>query len=252
MAQQDLLAYQAQSDLLLDKVILVTGAGAGIGRAIAKSYAAHGATVVLLGRTTSKLESVYDEIEQAGHPQPAIYPMNLEGAAPQDYQNLAQKLDEVFSGLHGIVHNAAILSSLTPLQHVDFERYQQVFQVNCHASFLMTQACLGLLKKNQPSVVLFSSDQVAQQSKAYWGAYSAAKAAQDNLMKMWAIEHQTNTQLRFNSIDPGVVATTLRAQAYPLENPQLLAKPEDIMPAYLYLMGKDSAHLNGQILSLHV
>ena len=101
--------YQAPADLLKDRIIMVTGAGSGIGRAAAIAYAAHGATVILVGRTVSKLESVYDEIENAGYPKPAIVPMNFDGAAVKDYEELAMTLEDNFSKLDGLLHNAAIL-----------------------------------------------------------------------------------------------------------------------------------------------
>ena len=133
--------YRPMPDLLESRVILVTGAGDGIGKTAAKSFAAHGATVVLLGRTVTKLEAVYDEIEGSGHPQPAIYPMNLEGAAPKDYQDLADTLEREFGRLDGLLHNATNLGSLTPLEHYDLELWAKVMQVNLHAPFLLTRAC---------------------------------------------------------------------------------------------------------------
>jgi NAD(P)-dependent dehydrogenase (short-subunit alcohol dehydrogenase family) len=246
----NLLTYQAPKDLLADKIILVTGAGSGIGRSAALSFAEHGATVVLLGRTTSKLEQVYDEIEAAGYPQAAIYPMNLEGATLKDFDDMANTLDENFGRLDGLLHNAAILGSLTPLHQYDATLWMQVFQVNFHAPYFMTQACFDLLRKAQAPSVIFSSDQVGREGKAYWGAYAAAKAAQENTMQMWTKETMTNTHLRFNSLDPGAVKTFMRSRAYPMENPQNLHTPEQIMPAYLYLMGTDSQDVNGQMLSV--
>ena len=245
---RDLLTYQAPDDLLKDKIILVTGAGSGIGRSAALSFAQHGATVILLGRTTSKLEAVYDEIEAAGYPQAAIYPMNLEGAALKDYEDMANTLDENFGHLDGLLHNAAILGSLTPLRQYDPTLWMQVFQVNFHAPYFMTQACFDILRKADNASILFSADQVGCAPKAYWGAYAAAKAAQENIMGMWANETMINTHLRFNSLDPGAVKTLMRSRAYPLEDPQKLHTPEQIMPAYLYLMGKDSEKINGQAL----
>ncbi len=246
----DLLSYQAPEDLLSDKVILVTGAGSGIGRSAALSFAEYGATVVLLGRTTSKLEEVYDEIEAKGYPQAAIYPLNLEGAVLKDYQDMANTLDENFGRLDGLLHNAAILGSLTPLSQYDAQLWMQVFQVNFHAPYFMTQACFDLLRQADAPSVVFSSDQVGREGKAYWGAYAAAKAAQENTMQMWTKESMANTNVRFNSLDPSAVKTFMRSRAYPMENPENLYLPEQIMPAYLYLMGQDSQALNGQMLSV--
>ncbi|HHW76870.1 MAG TPA: SDR family NAD(P)-dependent oxidoreductase, partial [Xanthomonadaceae bacterium] len=140
--------YQPVADLLKERVILVTGAGDGIGRAVARRLAVHGATVILLGRTIRKLEQIYDEIEQVGAPKPAIYPMNLEGASPKDYVDLARVLDTEFGRLDGLLHNAALFEGLTPLANYDIELWYRILQVNLNAPFLLTQALLGLLNRS--------------------------------------------------------------------------------------------------------
>lgn len=238
--------YQARPDLLADRVILVTGAGDGIGAAAAKAFAAHGATVILLGRTIRKLEKVYDEIEQAGHRQPAIFPMNLEGAAPKDYEELADTLEKEFGRLDGLLHNAAMAGTLTPLGQYDVEQWSRVMQVNLNAPFLMTAALLDLLKASSDASVVFTTAGVARQGKAYWGAYGASLAACENLMQIWADELETNTAVRVNSIDPGAVRTSMRQRTYPGEDPNRLPRPDAVMAAYLYLMGPDSRGVTGQ------
>jgi len=238
--------YQASADLLKDRIILITGAGDGIGAAAAKSCAAHGATVILLGRTTRKLEAVYDAIEEAGHPQAAIYPMNLEGAAPKDYEDLANTIEKEFGRLDGLLHNASLLGTLTPLGQYDVEQWSKVMQVNLNAPFLMTQACLDLLKKSEDASVLFTSSSVGRKGRAYWGAYGISKAANENMMQIWADELETNTNVRVNSINPGAVRTSMRAKAYPGENPNTLPKPDDIMSTYLYLLGPESKGVTGR------
>lgn len=238
--------YQARTDLLMDRVILITGAGDGIGAAAARNCAAHGATVILLGRTTRKLEAVYDAIEAAGHPQAAIYPMNLEGAAPKDYEDLANTIEKEFGRLDGLLHNASLLGTLTPLGQYDVEQWSKVMQVNLNAPFLMTRACLDLLKKADDASVLFTSSSVGRKGRAYWGAYGISKAANENMMQIWADELESNTHVRVNSINPGAVRTTMRARAYPGEDPNTLPKPEAIMATYLYLLGPDSIDVTGR------
>lgn len=238
--------YKPASDLLKDRVILVTGASDGIGAAAAKSFAAHGATVILLGRSIRKLEKVYDEIEQSGGPQPAIYPMNLEGAAPKDYDDLANTLQQEFGRLDGLLHNAALLGTLTPLEQYDLEQWAKVMQVNLHAPYLLTRALLPALKNSADASVLFTSSSVGRKGRAYWGAYGITKAASENMMEIWADELEANTHIRVNSIDPGAVRTTMRAKAYPGEDPNALPRPEEILTVYLYLMGPDSRGTTGQ------
>jgi len=233
-------------NLLAGKVILMTGAAGGIGSVVSKTFAQYGATVILLGRTISKLEKVYDEIEQAGFPQPAIYPLNLEGAAPHDYEELADRLQEEFGRLDGLVHAAAMLGGLTPIEHYDIARWYQVLQVNLSAPFMLTKACLPLLKASQAASVIFTTDAVGKQPKAYWGAYGVAKAGLENMSKMLAEELQTQGNVRFNCLDPEPTKTLFRARIYPGENPQTLPLPETLMPAYLYLMSDLSKEISGQ------
>jgi NAD(P)-dependent dehydrogenase (short-subunit alcohol dehydrogenase family) len=238
--------YIPSPTLLSERIILITGAGDGIGRVAAKSFAAHGATVILLGRTTRKLEAVYDEIEEAGHPQPAIYPMNLEGASPIDYENLANTLKTEFGRLDGLLHNAAQLGTLTPLEHYDVKTWYQVMQVNLNAPFLLTKACLGLMREAKEASIVFTSSNVGSQGKAYWGAYSVSKFAIEGMMQVLADEVEENTSIRVNSINPGAVRTKMWTDVYPGKSPESVESPETIMPLYLYLMGPDSCDVNGK------
>ncbi|HKK13258.1 MAG TPA: YciK family oxidoreductase [Gammaproteobacteria bacterium] len=242
--------WQPEPDLLAERVILVTGAGDGIGRAVARACAAHGATVILLGRTIRKLEAVYDEIEQAGHAQPAIYPMNLEGAKPKDYEDLAVTLDQEFGRLDGLLHNAAMLGALTPMAHYEIELWYQVLQVNLNAPFMLTHACLPLLTGAEDASVVFTSDRVGRKARAYWGAYAAAKSGLEALMQVLADELEVNTRARFNSIDPGPVRTRMRQIAYPGEDPSTVAGPEDVVLPFLYLLGPASAGMTGRQFSI--
>lgn len=240
--------YAPAPDLLRERVVLVTGAGDGIGRAVSRAFAAHGATVVLLGRTVRKLEAVYDLIAGAGHPTPAIYPLDLQGAVPDDYADLAGRLAGELGRLDGLLHNAGMLGPLSPLEHYPPREWLRVTQVNQHAPFLLTRACLGLLKQAPDASVVFTSSGVGRRGRAYWGAYAATKFAVEGMMQVLADELEANTRVRANSINPGAVRTAMRAAAYPAEDPAGLAAPEDVVPAYLYLMGPDARGVNGQAL----
>lgn len=239
--------YQAPADLLRDRIIMVTGAGSGIGRAAAMSYAAHGATVILVGRTVEKLEEVYDEIEAAGYPQAAIAPMNFEGAAVKEYDELAMTIEQNFGRLDGLLHNAGILGARSPVELYDPETWNRVMQVNATAPFLMSRALIPLLRKSSDASVIFTSSGVGRQARAYWGAYAVSKFAVEGLSQLLADElDDEHHNIRVNSLNPGATRTGMRMLAYPAEDPNKNPAPEALMPVYLYLMGKDSRELNGQ------
>ncbi|MCL1476951.1 MULTISPECIES: YciK family oxidoreductase [unclassified Marinobacter] len=239
--------YQAPADLLKDRIIMVTGAGSGIGRTAAIAYAAHGATVILVGRTVSKLESVYDEIENAGYPKPAIVPMNFDGAAMKDYEELAMTLEDNFGKLDGLLHNAAILGDRSPVELSDPEKWAKVMQVNSTAPFLLSRAMIPLLRKSGDASLIFTSSSVGRSARAYWGAYAVSKFAVEGLSQLLADElDDERNNIRVNTLNPGATRTNMRAHAYPAENPQQNPAPEELMPIYLYLMGRDSAGINGQ------
>jgi NAD(P)-dependent dehydrogenase (short-subunit alcohol dehydrogenase family) len=243
-----MFSYQAPQDLLKDRVILVTGAGDGIGRAAAHAYAAHGATVVLLGRTLEKLEKVYDELEAAGAAQPAIVPLNLETAAEHDYIELANQLDDTFGRLDGLLHNAGILGVRTPLDNYDPIIWNQVMQVNVNAPFMLTQTLMPLLKRSDDASVILTSSGVGRKGRAHWGAYAISKFATEGMSQVLADELENISAIRVNCINPGATRTAMRAYAYPAEDPERNPTPEQIMPLYLYLMGPDSKAVNGQSL----
>ncbi|MEZ5589456.1 MAG: YciK family oxidoreductase [Gammaproteobacteria bacterium] len=240
--------YQVKPDVLRDRIILVTGAGDGIGRCLALQCARYGATLVLLGRTIRKLEQVYDEIEQNGGVQPAIYPMNLEAATPKDYLDLAQVLDKEFGRLDGLVHNAVFFQGLTPIANTTTEAWFRSLQVNLNAPFLLTQALLDVLAKSADASVIFTADSVSERGQAYWSGYAAAKGGIASLMKMLASELETNTTIRVNSVDPGPVRTRLRMVAYPALDRSSWVEPDAILAPYLYLLGPDSRGITGQCL----
>lgn len=240
------LNYQAPEGVLNDRIIAITGAGDGIGRAAAKAFAASGATVILMGRTTQKLEQVYDEIESAGSPKAAIYPINFEGAISKDYTDMCNAIDEEFGRLDGILHNASELGERTPISNYSDDSWLRVMQVNVNAPFLMTQALLPLLERSDAASIVFTSSSVGQKGRAYWGAYAASKAAIENLTETLSEELDEATNIRCNSINPGATRTKMRASAYPAENPADVKAPEDIMSSYLYLMSSDSKGVNGK------
>ena len=237
--------YQAPADLLKDRVILVTGAGDGIGRAISLAAAKHGATVVLLGKTVSKLEAVYDQIEEMGAPQAAIYPLHFEGATPADYDQLALTLEENFGRLDGLLHNAALLPYLSRLKDYEAEDWMKVMQVNLNGPLLLTQACYDLLAASDDASVLFTSDNYGVEAKPFWGAYGVSKAAVEFMASTLAQE-VGNTSIRVNLVDPGPTLTALRKRVFPGESNEMLKTPDTLAQMYLWLLGPDSAQVNGE------
>jgi len=218
--------------------MLLTGAASGIGQAVVKAMAAHGATVILLDRDVPGLEQTYDEIVAAGHPEPAIYPLDLQGAEPDDYTRLAATLADEFGHLDGLVHNAAQLGALVPFANFDNELWFQTLQTNLNAPYLLTMACLDLLNASKDATIIFTSDAVGRKGQAYWGAYGVSKAG----MEIFTI--------RVNSIDPGPVHTALRRTAYPAEDSTTLNAPEDVTRPFLYLAGPESKGITGQQFTL--
>jgi len=238
--------YTARPDLLNGRVILVTGAGRGIGAAAAKTFAAHGATVLLLGKTEENLSRVYDAIEAAGHAQPAVIPFNLETALPHQYDELAAMIETEFGHIDGVLHTASIIGPRTPTEQLSGDNFARVMQVNVNAMFMLTSTLLPLLKLSSDASVVFTSSSVGRKGRAYWGAYAVSKFATEGLMQVLADEVDGIANVRANSVNPGATRTDMRAQAYPGENPVNNPLPEAIMPVYLYLMGPDSKGVNGQ------
>ncbi|ODP97840.1 MULTISPECIES: YciK family oxidoreductase [Salinivibrio] len=239
------MEYQVTSNALAGRVILVTGAGAGIGRQAALSYAEKGATVILLGRTVKKLEAVYDEIDAMGAPQPAIIPLDMLGATRQHYMDMADTIEQQFGRLDGVLHNAGLLGVLSPFDQIDEKSHDDVMQVNVKATMLMTQALLPLLKKSDDARIVFTTSTVGHQGRAYWGSYAISKFATEGMMQVLADE-MSDTKVRVNAINPGGTRTSMRASAFPGEDPQTLKTPLDIMPLYIYLMAPEGINEHGQ------
>lgn len=250
MTHDELRNFQPIPDCLKGKNILVTGAGDGIGRIAALTYAKYGATVLLLGKTASKLEAVYDEIEAAGGAEPAMLPMNLESASYVEMQQLAILIEKEVGHLDGILHNAAILGQLTPLEMYDPITFDKVMKVNFTATFILTQTLFPLLQAAQSGSVIFTSSGVGSQPRAFWGAYALSKQAIEGMSDIFTQETQKTTTLRFNCINPGATRTQMRATAYPSENPFSLPAPKDLMNAYVALMCDETAGVKGQVIDL--
>lgn len=240
--------YDPPASLLAERVILVTGAGAGIGRALSLACAAHGATVVLLDKAVKPLETVYDTIEAAGGAQPAIYPMNLEGATAKDHADLAENLGREFGHLDGLVNNAGWVGARDPLKDYDIELWSRVLMVNLNAPFLLTRACLPLLEQSADPAIVFSTHEMRD---AGGGAYGIAKAGQEAMLGILASEHGAGCEhpIRVNGVDCAAVLPREQTDASGDSGDQQ-AVPETVIAPYLYLLGPEAGQLSGVNLRL--
>jgi NAD(P)-dependent dehydrogenase (short-subunit alcohol dehydrogenase family) len=238
--------YTYSSDELCDRIILITGASDGIGKALALGAAALGAQVILHGRNTAKLEKVYDEIEAIdGAPRPSIAVLDLASANAESYTTLANSIGDEFGRLDGLVHNASILGERYSIAQYDAVLWQRVMHVNVTAAFAMTQVFLPLLQQSSDASIIFTSSGVGRTGKAFWGAYAASKFATEGLSEVLADEHR-HSQLRVNCINPGATRTNMRLAAFPAEDRDALKTPEQILATYVYLLGADSKGVTGE------
>lgn len=240
--------YFPRPDLLAERVILVTGASSGLGRAASLAYARHGATVALLARNAANLEAVYDEIVAAGGPEPAMFPYDLGAADDRSLETLAGTIAHHLKRLDGVLHSAHQFYSLTPLELQTLEQWQTLMRVNLIAPFALTRACLPLLKQAPDASVVFTGETHGHRPGAYWGGYAVAKSGLETLTRIWADELDSIPNLRVNTLIPGQVATTLRARTHPGLAPETLTRIDTLIPWYLYLLGEDSRAVRGQII----
>src|SRR5699024_8587458 len=241
--------YACPANTFTDKIFLITGAGDGIGKALALALARQGATLILLGRTPEKLEQVYDQIESEGCPQPAMVPMNLAVATAEQFHELAGMLTKEFGRLDGLVHNAALLGDITPIESYAEGTWDTVMQVNVNAAFYLTRALLPMLRQSNDGRILFTSSSVGRKGRAFWGAYAVSKYASEGVMQVVVEELGTTTEIRVHSIIPCGSRNRMLAQAFPGEVPETCKTPAEIVPAYLYFLGPEGAKRTGLALN---
>ena len=240
--------FTPDAGLLAGRVILITGAGGGLGRALAVECARAGASVILSGRNVAKLDRVYDEIEKLGGPQPAIAALDLAAATAPDYDNLAKTIDDEFGRLDGLVHCAALLGDRTPLEQYDVPTWCKVLHVNLTAPFILTQVLLPNLRKSADASVIFVSSGVVTNQRPYWGAYAVSKSGLESVRSMLSQELEGEPNIRVNSINPGRMRTAMRAAAYPAEDPNTLPAPVSVSGTFLYLLSALGRGIDGQFI----
>ena len=241
--------YTFADDELKGKIILVTGANRGFGRAMTLDLAKAGATVIMLGRDLGSLETTYDEVVDAGFVEPILYPLDLEGATPEHYEQLQKDVLDNFGQLDGLIHNAGIIGTMMPIEQYDLKLWYSTMQINVNAPFMLTQALIPALNKSDDARILFLSSSVGRNARAYWGAYGVSKFAIEGLSKTLS-EELEKTNIKTNSLDPKRMRTKMRQIAYPAENADNNPTPESMSPAIVYLMSKQSSALNGEQLTL--
>jgi len=245
----DWQSHQTDNNEFNDKVIMVTGAANGIGKAVTIALAKHGATVLMLDKKARHLEKLFDEIVERGYQEPIILPVDLMEVTPESATQLAQAIHDDIGRLDGLLHNAAELGSPSPLDQYDMDYWNEVMHINLQAPYFLTRALLPLLKQSYTTNILFTSADVGRHAAAYWGAYSIAYAGLEAQMIIWAEELETVSNIKINSIDPGPVRTGLRRRSHPGESQETLPIPNSITPAYLKLLGSQH-QCHGQRLSL--
>jgi NAD(P)-dependent dehydrogenase (short-subunit alcohol dehydrogenase family) len=246
--------HRASPDELAGRVIAITGASDGLGRAVALACARHGASVILIGRSEAKLEKVHGEIAAAaaagadagGGPEAAIGVLDLERALAPDYDRLAQALDKRYGRLDGLLHNAGLLGTLAPIEHYDVPTWCRVLHVNVTAAFALTQVLLPLLKRSADASVVFTSSSVGRRGRAYWGAYAVSKFALEGLSQVLADELEGTSAIRVNTLNPGRARTAMRRHAYPAEDVASVPSPETLTGPYIALLGPASRGITGR------
>ena len=246
MNSLDVQKHVAAPSELAGRVIAVTGASSGIGRAVALACARHGANVILIGRNARKLETVHGEIEAAGGPEPIIALLDLEKAIAKGYDQLADAVLQKYGRLDGLLHNAGLLGTLSPIEHYDVPTWCKVMHVNVTAAFALTQVLLPALKKSADASVVFTSSSVGRKGRAYWGAYAVTKFALEGFSQILSAELEGITNIRVNTLNPGKVRTMMRRTAYPAEDINTLPLPETVTGPYIALLGPASRGVTGQ------
>ncbi|WP_428087375.1 YciK family oxidoreductase [Candidatus Thioglobus sp.] len=241
--------YPITQGELEGRVVLVTGANRGFGRAMTLDLAKAGASVIMLGRDLGSLETTYDEVVDAGFKEPILYPLDLEGATPEHYQQLQADVLDSFGKLDGLIHNAGIIGTMMPIEQYDLKLWYSTMQINVNAPFMLTQCLIPALNKSADGRILFLSSSVGRDARAYWGAYGVSKFAIEGLSKTLS-EELEKTNIKTNTLDPGRIRTKMRQIAYPAENVENNPTPESLAPAIVYLMSEKSKPLNGEQLTL--
>jgi NAD(P)-dependent dehydrogenase (short-subunit alcohol dehydrogenase family) len=239
-------AMQPAAKALAGRVVMIVGAQGGLGSASAVACAEQGATLVLLGRSPRKLAAVYDACARHGS-EPFLYPLDLEGATPEDFAALAERLQSELGQLHGVLHCAAEFRGLTPLEQTDPAAFARAIHVNLTARWWLTQSCLPLLRVADDAAVVFVMDDRVRVGQAYWGGYGVAQHGLAGLVSMLHAE-LASSSVRVSGLLPPPMRTPLRGRAYADDHQGL---PVDrVTPACVHLLSAAGADHRGEIWKL--
>jgi NAD(P)-dependent dehydrogenase (short-subunit alcohol dehydrogenase family) len=247
MSLSDLRTYQPPDNSLSGRTLLITGSGQGLGRTIALGAARLGASIILHGRNTQKLEHVYDEILGSCANEPIILPMDFATATDHDFDQMAGAIESQLGTLDAVVHCAAQLLSPAPIEQQHLEAWTQTLRVNLAAPMALTRACAKLLRASKDASVIFTGETHGLHPAAFWGGFAAAKSALVTLTQILAQEWAHLESPRVNMIVPGKIDSPQRKTSHPGEHPSERATLESVLPAYLYLLGADSRGVSGRI-----
>ena len=243
-----MFSYNPPKGFLSNKTILITGASDGIGKCCALNFANYGANLILLGRSTEKLEKIYDSIHTFNPDGVTIHPLDFSAASISDYTQVAKSIEDQYDRLDGLIHSAGMLGARCPIEHYPVDTWEQTFRVNTSSIFLLTKFLLPSLRRSDDARILFTSSSVGRKGRGNWGAYAVSKFAAEGLMQVLAKEVEKTSNIKVNSLNPGGIRTNIRKAAYPAENSESVPLPEILMPLYLYLFSKDSKGIHGEAL----
>ena len=227
---------------LSGRTILITGATDGIGKVLAIEFSKLGSNIILLGRNSSKLDKVYDQLDKSLTSQKHLILQADLGLLNNDSAHeILHAIAEEFTSLDGIIHNAAILGTMTTLEDYELSRWDEVLNVNLRAPFLLTKTLKTILETSTLPRIIFTSSGVANMGRAFWGAYSVSKFGLKGLAEIFANELETTSSIKVFNFDPGATQTKMRASARPAENPNSLKTPNDLVNCYLWFFSEESS-----------
>ena len=227
---------------ILNKSILITGSSDGIGRSLAIEFSKLGANIILLGRNSEKLDAVYDLLDHSHVSQKhLILEADLALLSNEAAQEIFIAISQEFEVLDGIIHNAALLGTMSSLEDYDLSTWDEVIKVNLRAPFILTKTLKVMLENASLPRLIFTSSGVANKGRSFWGAYSVSKFGIKGLAEIFKDELEATTKIKVFNFDPGKTRTNMRAAAYPAEDPNTLKSPTELIDCYLWFFQEESS-----------